>query len=257
MTRPVDPGTATHRVPVIDKMMQVLLALETEPDGASVSSLSRDLKLSRTTVYRMLNTLCEYGVVARNGTDGVFALGPALVRLARRVPTPMDVATASRPHIEALAHACGRTVKVSVREQDEAVVVAVAMGSGPFSIGAQVGRRFPLHAGAASKLLLAFAEEADIRRVLRRKLSRHTDATIVDRIELAAEIATIRRLGWAEDRGEFVSGVRALATPIRDAAQRVIAALSVTFVANADERTDDIVDGLRRVSDTISRSLGA
>lgn len=253
-----DAGSAAaHRIPVIDKMMAVLFALEASPDGVSVAKLARDLKLSRTTVYRMLNTLAEYGVVKRAQDEAAFSLGPTLVRLARHVSTPLDVASASRPLIEELAFHHGRTVKVTVRDSHEAVVVGVAMGSGPFSIAAQVGRRFPLHAGAASKLLLAYSDEAEIRSVLSRELSRHTDATIVNRARLKKELEEIRQKGWAEDRGEFVSGVRALAVPIRNSERRIVAALSITFVANAEESSEHILPELLRTADAISRSLGA
>ncbi|ANY84073.1 hypothetical protein BB934_38095 (plasmid) [Microvirga ossetica] len=248
---------AIHRIPVIDKMMTVLFALEGALDGASAVKLARDLKLSRTTVYRMLNTLAEHGIVTRHPGEAVFSLGPTLVRLARQVPTPPDLASVCRPYIEDLAAREGRTVKVSIRDRDEAVVIGVALGSGPFSIAAQVGRRFPLHAGAASKLLLAYAGEQDVHLVLSRKLFPHTDTTIVDKAALRHELAEIRSKGWAEDRGEFVQGVRALAAPIHDAGQRVVAALSITFVANAEELSEHIVPELLRTAEAISRRLGA
>nr|WP_165816165.1 helix-turn-helix domain-containing protein [Mesorhizobium ephedrae] len=142
--------------------MRVLMALEVVPDGASVASLARALSLSRTTVYRMLNTLEEHGMVARRHGDAAYCLGPTLIRLARRVPVAPDLATTLRPFVESLATRLGQTAKASVREGDEAVVIAVALGAGAFSISAQVGRRFPLHAGAASKVLLAFAPPQDV-----------------------------------------------------------------------------------------------
>ncbi|MBS7700483.1 MULTISPECIES: IclR family transcriptional regulator [unclassified Chelatococcus] len=249
-------AVATHRIPVIDKMMAVLFALEATPDGVSVAKLSRELKISRTTVYRMLNTLAEHGVVQRHYSDAAFSLGPTLVRLARHVSTPPDIASASRPYMEDLAYRRGQTVKVTIKDGQEAVVVGVALGSGPFSIAAQVGSRFPLHAGAASKVLLAFSDEKEVASLLALELSRHTDATIVDPVMLQKEIDDIRRNGWAVDRGEFISGVRAVSVPLRNAEQRVTAALSVTFVANAEELSDQMLSELLRTADAISRSLG-
>ena len=247
-----------HGIPVIDKMMTVLLALERAPEGVPVARLARELQLSRTTVYRMLNTLEAHGMVARANGDSAFALGPTLIRLARRVPQAPDIATASRSFVEALAARLGRTVKISVREGDHAVVVAVALGAGPFSIAAQVGRRFPLHAGAASKLLLAFAGPDEIEAYLARKLSRHTDRTITSSAALKRELVAIRDAGWAEDRGEFVHGVRALAVGVTDATQRVVAALSVTFVAgDVEEDAEPIVSELSRNAALLSASLGA
>lgn len=247
---------AAHRVPVIDKMMHVLLALEATSDGLSVVSLARDLGLSRTTVYRMLNTLEEYGVVARTQGGTAFALGPALVRLARRATVATDAVSVCQPLIEQLARDSGQTVKVSILEHHEAVVVAVAPGSGPFSIAAKIGRTFPLHAGAASKLLLAHAGAAEISRALSRTLSRHTATTIVHPGELTAELDRIREQGWAEDRGEFVEGVRAIAVPVRDPAARVVAAISITFIAGLEAADALFLKTLLQIGGRATLALG-
>ena len=109
---------------------------------------------------------------------------------------------------------------------------------------------------AGSKVLLAFSDEKEVASLLALELSRHTDATIVDPVMLQKEIDDIRRNGWAVDRGEFISGVRAVSVPLRNAEQRVTAALSVTFVANAEELSDQMLSELLRTADAISRSLG-
>lgn len=248
-----------HRVPVIDKMMEVLAALERTPEGLSVAALARGLGLARTTVYRLLNTLEDHGVVARRGGPdaSAYVLGHALVRMARRVPASPDLAVAARPYVDGLAARLGRTAKLSVRDGDEAVVVAVALGMGPFSISAQVGRRFPLHAGAASKVLLAHAGEDGIARILAAPLLGHTGRTVTDAALLRAELARVRAVGWAADRGEFVEGVRAVAVPIRDATRGVVAALSVTYVAgDAEERPEEVVGELLQSAAALSRGLG-
>ena len=52
-----------HRIPVIDRMMDVLAQLERRESGATIRDLVTALKLPRTTIYRILNTLQLHDMV--------------------------------------------------------------------------------------------------------------------------------------------------------------------------------------------------
>src|SRR5690554_6424527 len=95
---------AKHRIPVIDRMMEVLSLLEKRTNGASIRELVDFLDLPRTTVYRILNTLQFHDIVRRN-PDGTYRLGPRLLALAARTladTQDYDLATLSAPHLEQL-----------------------------------------------------------------------------------------------------------------------------------------------------------
>jgi len=55
---------------------------------------------------------------------------------------------------------------------------------------------------------------------------RHTRASIVDRAEMAQDIAASRARGYATSRGEFVDGFTTLALPIFDRAGEVVLIVS-------------------------------
>jgi DNA-binding IclR family transcriptional regulator len=63
---------------------------------------------------------------------------------------------------------------------------------------------------------------------------RYTGKTQTDGRKLAVELAKVRRQGWAEDKGEYAPSIHAVAAPIPDRTGRVIAALSVPYLAGAD-----------------------
>src|SRR5260370_23901566 len=73
-----EQAMAKHRIPVIDRMMDVLFLLEKRTGGATIRDLVDLLRLPRTTVYRILNTLQFHDVVRRSG-DGSYRLGPRLL----------------------------------------------------------------------------------------------------------------------------------------------------------------------------------
>lgn len=227
-----------------------------ERGGAQIRELSTALGIPRSTVYRILNSLEAHALVVRSG-ETAYRLGPKLLRLARAVPGGADLVSVARPAMEALAEEIGATVKLSVLEAGTALVVAVAEGPQTYSITTQVGRRFPLHAGAASKVLAAFAPAAVREALLAAPLPAATPATITDPAALAAELAEVRVRAFAEDRGEFVPGVCAVAVPVFGAGGGCVAALSVPHLQGTPAaRREALARGVARAAAALTRLLG-
>ena len=53
---------------------------------------------------------------------------------------------------------------------------------------------------------------------------------------MRSELARIRRLGWAQDKGENAPSIHAYAVPVRTRSGRMVAALSVPFLAGTEPR---------------------
>ncbi len=226
--------------PVIDRMSDLLELLERRPAGVTIRELTHSLLLPRSTVYRCLNTLESHGIVRRIAS-GAYRLGPRLLALAAKVaavPEEQRLAAFAQPHLDRLAATTGEGCKLSVLAGDRALVAAVGHGGSGDGVAVSVvaGRTFPLHAGAASKLLIAHLPAEEASALLGTSLPSLTRATVTDRGRLLAELAGIRRRGYALDRGEYVGSVHALAVPVCDGTGRVIAALSMPFLADAGAR---------------------
>jgi DNA-binding IclR family transcriptional regulator len=224
---------ARHRIPVIDRMMDVLVLLERRGNGATIRDLVDQLDLPRTTVYRILNTL-QFHDMVRRSSEGAYRLGPRLLALAARAGADLhdyDLAAVALPHLERLASETGEGCKVSVIDGDGILVVAAIDGQREYALTVAPGQRQPIHAGAASKVLLAHLPKAEIQRRLAVPLVRYTNRTLVNPKKLMAELTRIRSQGWAYDVGEYSPSVHAYAAPIREHGGKVIAALSVPFLA--------------------------
>ena len=111
--------------------MDVLALLERRPSGATIREMVETLKLPRTTVYRILNTLQHHDMVRRS-EDGKLRLGPRLLALAARTignAQDYDLASLSMPHLQALSEQTGEGSKVSVLDDDGVLVVAAVQGT--------------------------------------------------------------------------------------------------------------------------------
>jgi len=234
---------ARHRIPVIDRMMDVLVLLERRSNGATIRDLVDQLDLPRTTVYRILNTL-QFHDMVRRSSEGTYRLGPRLLTLAARAVVDShdyDLAAVALPHLERLASETGEGCKVSVIDGDSVLVVAAMDGQREYALTVAPGQRQPLHAGAASKMLLAHLSKAEQQKRLAVPLVRYTNRTLIEPKKLMSELTRIRRQGWAQDLGEYSPSVHAYAAPIREHGGKVIAALSVPFLAgNPREHTEKV-----------------
>lgn len=114
----------------------------------------------------------------------------------------------------------------------------------------------PIHSGAAGKLLLANQPAESIDFWLSRPLLAFTGKTITDPTRLRAELARIRQLGWAEDRGENGPSIHAYAAPVTDGDGIVIAAVSVPFLAKTKEDRMTVIKAATiRTASAISSAL--
>lgn len=226
-------------VPVLERMMEILSSLERQPSGETIRDLSKQLSVPRSTVYRILNTLHAHNVVQRR-LDGTYVLGPRLLSLASKVrsDTSFDLIAIAQPIMKRLAEQTGEANKLSVLDQQSVVVVAAFAGQGQYALNPAVGQSFPLHAGAASKMLLTHMGQQAIDALLETPLPRFTPRTITEPPKLLTELNRIRKQGWASDRGEHGGSVWAVAAPITAPSGGIIAALSIPYLA-ADKENEE------------------
>lgn len=245
MSEQSEPSVASnrHTVPVIDRMMDILVQLERRAGGASITDLTAEVGQPRTTVYRILRTLERHDMVRRDG-GRTYKLGSRLLQLASQVAaraSEVDLPKVAQPILDRLADEIGEGVKLSVVDTDGVLVIAVAQSRREYALTVARGQRIPLHVGAAGKLLLANLPIREREGWLEKPLPALTPRTWTERDRLRRELDRICREGWSRDHGEQLININAVAAPAADATGRVVAAISVPFVAGAtDARIEEI-----------------
>jgi DNA-binding IclR family transcriptional regulator len=250
--------TAKHTIPVIDRMMEILGELERHAGGLNIGEMTQLLKLPRTTVYRIMNTLQIHEVVRRDD-DGVYHLGRRLLALAAHTSTRYSdarLATICQPFMDKLAAELGEGVKLNIIDADGAMVLAAAQGRREYALTVAAGQRMPIHASAAGKLILAHQPADVVDYWLNQPLPAYTSKTITDTAKLRAAMASIKRAGWAFDEGETAPSIQAVATPIFIKNGELAAAISVPFLVGATQaRIEEIKAAAIRAAAAASEAL--
>jgi DNA-binding IclR family transcriptional regulator len=211
----------------VGKAMQVLRQLE-EGGELGVTELSRRLRVHKSTVSRLLATLERHGVVSRNPETDRFGLGPALISLAGAALQRIDLRTSAREHIARLAQETRETVNLAILDGDQVVNIEKLPSAHYIRDIGWIGRRSPLHCTATGKALIAHLDRPELRRLLGARLKRFTPRTICEWPTLEAELAEVRRTGFALGEEELEPGLIAIAAPIRGLGGRVAGAVSVS-----------------------------
>jgi DNA-binding IclR family transcriptional regulator len=188
--------------------------LELLSDGPrSLRSLADTSGLPRPTAHRLLLALEAHGMVARD-TGGAFRLGPHLTELAVRAGHGLELATLAAGVLARLHEQTGESVQLYLRSGDRRLCVAARDAGAGLRDSVPVGALLPLDAGSGGKVLLAWSDDA----------GRFPAVP-------AAELAAVRRRGWADSVAEREPGVASVSAPVlRDG--RLLGALCVSGPAS-------------------------
>lgn len=248
---------ASHPVQSVDRAVTILKLLADEAD-LTVSDVADRLDVHVSTASRLVTGLRSHDLVERSETSGNLRLGVGLLRLAGTMASRLDIATYSQPVCDALAAQVGETTNVAILDEDAAINVCQAQGSGTVALQNWVGQRTTLHSTSSGKVLLAHLPGHRREALLSGALERFTPLTLVSNSSLEAELAQVRDRGWAQAVEELEEGLNAVAAPIRDHTGRVIAALSVAGPGYrmAEELLPEIAQTVIRSAEEITRQLG-
>jgi DNA-binding IclR family transcriptional regulator len=238
--------------------MAILKAFSREEEELGVTDISRQLSLHKSTVSRLLASLQREGLVEENPVTRKYRLGMVLVTFGGLVLQRLDVTQAARPLMQALSNTTQETVTLAVRDGDEAVNIAQVPSSQMVKHVEWIGRRRPLHCTAVGKVLLAYMPAAELKAIIAGGLHPYTPNTIIDPELLCQELATVGEQGYAVGREEFEVGLNAIAAPVQDNSQAVVAAISVSgpaFRLSLD-RFPSLAERVQRSALALSKQLG-
>jgi DNA-binding IclR family transcriptional regulator len=174
------------------------------------------------------------------------------------VSSDADLRDLARPYLRWLRDETGETACLHLRFGYERACVAQVESSTELKWVAQIGKHFPLTAGAPGKALIAFLPADERRQILDVvPLARLAPDSITGRARFERALRQVQRQGYATASNENVPGSAACAAPVYDARGRVIGALTVAGAADrlTRKRLREISPLLRRAAANLSRDL--
>ncbi len=240
----------------LDRGVTLLEIVAQRQRPVSLTDLTQVLKIDRSNVYRLANTLVLRGFLAQLPGSKEYVLGPAIGRLSCRFQWPKQVA---REQVLALAARTGETTHLAILEGSQAFLLDHQLCGHPVGVSTSSGHCEPLHATAVGKALIVDQNAQQLLRLFGGEtLPRWTARTIRSAAELSEDCRRNRERGYAVDDEEFHERVRCIASPIRDASGAVVASIGISAPADRlpNCRCDDVGREVMKVAAEVSEKLG-
>ncbi len=227
---------------VAAKVTGILAAFLPGDVRLTLTEICRRAGLPLATGHRLVRELTMAGFLERL-PEGSYRVGRRLWRIGAQAAEPRELRELALPYMADLYAVTRENVQLAVLDDDRVLCVERLRGPQSVPTISRVAGDLPLHATGVGKVLLAFADEETVERVLGRPLSGHTPATVTDPRRLRAELAEIRRTGLAHTQEEMSIGTCSTAAPVRGRGDRVVAALSVVVWRHSADlrRLDPVV----------------
>ncbi|WP_087972365.1 IclR family transcriptional regulator [Oceanobacillus rekensis] len=218
--------------------------------------------LPKTTVFRLVSSLEEGGLIVKvkkTSHDVTFRLGLKLLEYGNLVNEQIEYLKLALPHMRKLNEELNELVHLTVLENNEAVYIEKIDSTKPVRLVIEKGRRSPLYAGSAPKLLLAKMDDISLHNYLSvvafEKITKNTIKSFED---LKIEIQKIRKNGYSISRAEHFKDTMGFSFPIYDSNGNTIAALGVSIPLTdySEEREKVILENIRMSAQNFSLELG-
>ncbi|MDA8124984.1 MAG: IclR family transcriptional regulator [Deltaproteobacteria bacterium] len=215
-----------------ERVVDILDAVASSDGPCGISELSRQLKIGKYNVFRILSALEEKGWIEQDTETKKYSLTGAMAGVAFRALSQLDIQKVSLPYLQELQKITGETSALVIREELGRMFISCIPSDQAVRHVVPVGERGEQWRGSGGKAILAFTTEDEIEAVLKQfrdsgvqTLAAGQTVTVES---LREELALIRKQGFAVGVGERNSGVCGVSAPIFNHQQRVVGSISVS-----------------------------
>lgn len=246
-------------VQTLERSLDILETLARSEEPLGVTEIGNRIGLHKSTVYRILRTLCYRGYVEKEKERDRYRLGIKIVELGIRFFNDLEIRKIAANFLGLLAKSFDEVVHLVLPNDGEVVYIDRREGSQVISMHSKVGRRAPMHCTAVGKAILSTLPEEEVRHILKSKgMPKFTEKTITDPDVLIEQLREIEKLGFALEAEENEVGILCLGTPIFDYSGRAIGAISVSGPINRmrEKGMERIGQEIKRAGQEISAKMG-
>jgi IclR family KDG regulon transcriptional repressor len=247
-----------YQVRALQRGLAVLGCFSPKEPRHTLAALSKRVRVPKTTLFRLLETLCAAEFLEQEG-PGSYVLGVKAFEVGSAFLAQLDFPQSARRSLEELAAACRETASLGVLSRGEVVYIAIERAQREIGIQSQVGTRHPAYCTALGKVMLADLPDQDVLALLEHtSMTPLTEHTITSPTAMLAELVTVRQRGYAIDNEERAYGVKCVAAPIRDLSAKVVGAISVSgpaFRVTA-ETLPPLISAVTSAAGAVSRRQG-
>ena len=224
-----DEGEQRYRVEAVTRAVRLLKALQHDP-SLTTAQLAEAADATPAFAQTAMETLARQGLARAGGPDGQgWDIGLAWLRLADARSRQIDLRELALPIMRRMRDGVDETIILGVRRGARRVNIDYVESTQAIRRVTQHGHEAPLHVGAAGRALLCgltLDEIGDYFASLASGAGRN--ARLFDVETFIAELAEVRRKGYAYVSTELSLDSWSVSAPVRDHTGVVVASLTIS-----------------------------
>ena len=218
-----------YSIETLERGLSVLSLFSNDTSELTLTEISRAADINMTTSLRIASTLEGAGYLRRDPETKRYRPSLKVLQLGFSALRSMDIRQSARPYLELLSKETGETVSLAVLDGLEIVYVDRIRNRQIVGVVLGMGSRLPAHCTSMGKAMLAYLPEDRLKtRLNGADLQACTGNTISETDSLEADLAKVRRRGYAVNNQELAVGLRAVAAPIWGEHGQVVAAINIS-----------------------------
>lgn len=245
------------KVQSVKKTIDILdCFIDKQPLG--VTEISQKLGLYKSNVHNILSTLVALEYLSQDRESGKYYLGVGVLRLSRALGDRYNFRDFAVEHMRRLADEENEIVALTVPMENEVYYLETAYPrSGRAAANYMRTMTNHMHSTSCGKAMMAHMPETFVTEYYKSPVEAITEHTITSLNAMKAELAHVRRDGFAVDNMETNIGVRCVGVPILDRNGEVAAALSISgsVLTFTDERISELAVRLKGIVAKIEKTL--
>ncbi len=244
------------------KTYDILKLISKHKDGLSLAQIVKALDLPKSTVFNIVHTLENVGLLSCEGTGApTYRLGIEALKIGLSYMNESTLDSVARPILSRLSRETEETVCLSVRSGEADVVYVMHLLSDlEYQSKYSIGDVRPFLSLAMGKAMLSVLPEEETRRIITPEMFAECSiSSVTDMDSLLVYLEETRRLGYAvESTEENVMFACPVAAPILDIDGHLAAAISIVIMRDPanPERVAEMGKKVHRAALDISRRLG-
>lgn len=241
----------------VDNVLRLIEKLQ-QNGPMGITELSRDLRLGKSTVHRLLSTLENRNYVKQDTENSKYMLALKWISVGSSVLQQQNLLQIIHPYLKQLSEKYNETAYLSVLNGEQMTFVDKVLSKNAIIMDMSLGSSLQPYCSAGGKVLLSYQSPEFITKFLKNLVfNKHTKNTIADNASLQNELQKVRRQGYAVDNEEYEIGLVCFAAPIRRYSGEIIASISLSGpAARMEKRKDELIAGVMQTAAEISQILG-
>ena len=241
--------------------IHILQAFGVDAPVLTARELMATTGLPKPTLFRLLTTLCEAGLLRYDEADGRFMPAPGLARLAAPLLARTSIRQLAFGPMQALAERTCAQVSLGLGMGLDLVHIELAQSKDCATVRPAMGSHISLSRTASGRAYLAALPQEQAQRYLDgvRASDEEHGALLAERLQEARRDLAER--GFCVNRGDLHRQLEAVAVPVRVASNPdelyVFACTVPSFELRPGQLLDDVGPRLATLAHSIEAALGA